>query len=133
MLSVRRLKALDLLKRPEISYSELMTVAGIGPGTTDIRIAEQVDVQVRYAGYLLRQASEVERNLRNEKTLIPENFDYQGVRGLSAEICEKLQVTCPKSIGQASRIPGITPAAISLLLVFLKRYRNEQAGVARSG
>ncbi len=129
----REARALDLLKRPEISYSELMNVTGIGPGTTDVRVAEQVDVQVRYAGYLTRQATEIERNRRNEKTQIPADFDYGSVRGLSAEICEKLQVTCPKSIGQASRMPGVTPAAISLLLVFLRRYRNDQAGVTRTG
>ncbi len=115
-------KVLDLLKRPELSYSDLMQVAGIGPGAVDIKVAEQVDVQMRYAGYLSRQADEVERNQRNEKTLIPDSFDYAGVRGLSAEICEKLQLTRPKSIGQAARVPGVTPAAISLLLVFLKRH-----------
>jgi len=116
-------KALDLLKRPEIGYSELMKVAGLGPGSSDAKVAEQVDVQVRYAGYLTRQAGEVERNQRNEDTLIPSGFDYSRVPGLSAELCEKLQKTLPESIGQASRMPGMTPAAISLLLVFLKRHR----------
>jgi len=116
-------KALDLLKRPEIGYSELMKVAGLGPGSSDAKVAEQVDVQVRYAGYLTRQAGEVERNQRNEDTLIPSGFDYSRVPGLSAELCEKLQKTLPESIGQASRMAGMTPAAISLLLVFLKRHR----------
>ena len=116
-------KALDLLKRPEISYSELMKVTGLGPGSSDEKVAEQVDVQVRYSGYLTRQAGEVERNQRNEDTLIPSGFDYNQVQGLSAELCEKLQKTLPESIGQASRMPGMTPAAISLLLVFLKRHR----------
>ena len=119
-------KALDLLKRPEVSYSGLMKVAGIGPGSGDVKVAEQVDVQVRYAGYLARQTSEVERNQRNEHTLIPSGFDYARVQGLSAELREKLQKTLPESIGQASRIPGMTPAAISLLLVFLKRHRNNR-------
>ena len=117
-------KALDLLKRPEISYSELMKVTGLGPGSSDDKVAEQVDVQVRYSGYLTRQAGEVERNQRNEDTLIPSGFDYNQVQGLSAELCEKLQKTLPESIGQASRMPGMTPAAISLLLVFLKRHRS---------
>jgi tRNA uridine 5-carboxymethylaminomethyl modification enzyme len=119
-------KALDLLKRPEISYSELMKVTGLGPGSDDAKVAEQVDVQVRYAGYLTRQAGEVERNQRNEGTLIPPGFDYAGVQGLSAELREKLQKTLPESIGQAARIPGMTPAAISLLLIFLKRHRGDR-------
>ena len=119
-------KALDLLKRPEVSYSDLMKVAGLGPGASDIKVAEQVDVQVRYAGYLTRQAGEVERNQRNESTQIPAGFDYSVVQGLSTELREKLQKTLPESIGQASRIPGMTPAAISLLLVFLKRHRGDR-------
>jgi len=117
-------KALDLLKRPEISYSELMKVVGLGPGSSDKKVAEQVDVQVRYSGYLTRQAGEVERNQRNEDTRIPSGFDYNQVQGLSAELCEKLQKFLPETIGQASRMPGMTPAAISLLLVFLKRHRS---------
>jgi len=119
-------KALDLLKRPEVSYSDLMTVAGLGPGSSDVKVAEQVDVQVRYAGYLIRQTEEVERNQRNERTVIPSGFDYARVQGLSSELREKLQKTLPESIGQASRIPGMTPAAISLLLVFLKRHRENR-------
>ena len=117
-------RALDLLKRPEISYPELMKVAGLGPGSNDAKVAEQVDVQVRYSGYLTRQAGEVEKNQRNEDTRIPSGFDYSQVQGLSAELREKLQKTLPESIGQASRIPGMTPAAISLLLIFLKRHRG---------
>jgi tRNA uridine 5-carboxymethylaminomethyl modification enzyme len=119
-------KALDLLKRPEINYTDLMKVAGLGPGSSDVKVAEQVDVQVRYAGYLSRQAGEVEKNQRNERTLIPDGFDYSGVQGLSAELAEKLQHTLPESIGQAARIPGMTPAAISLLLVYLKRHRGDR-------
>ena len=119
-------KALELLKRPEISYSDLMKVAGLGPGSSDEKVAEQVDVQVRYAGYLTRQAGEVERNQRNERTLIPAEFDYALVQGLSAELREKLQGIRPDSIGRASRIPGMTPAAISLLLVFLKRHGGKR-------
>jgi len=117
-------RALDLLRRPEISYPDLMKVAGLGPGSSDVKVAEQVDIQVRYAGYLTRQAGEVEKNQRNEDTLIPSGFDYSQVSGLSSELREKLQKTLPESIGQASRIPGMTPAAISLLLVYLKRHRS---------
>lgn len=117
-------RALDLLRRPEISYAELMKVAGLGPGSSDAKVAEQVDVQVRYSGYLTRQAGEVEKNQRNEETRIPAGFDYSQVQGLSAELREKLQETLPENIGQASRIPGMTPAAISLLLIFLKRHRG---------
>jgi len=116
-------RALDLLRRPEISYVELMKVEGLGPGETDSKVAEQVDIQVRYEGYLTRQASEVERNQRNEGTRIPAGFDYGQVQGLSAELCEKLRKIQPENIGQASRIPGMTPAAISLMLVYLKRSR----------
>lgn len=119
-------KALDLLKRPEVSYPDLMKVAGLGPGSDDMKVAEQVDVQVRYAGYLTRQLGEVERNQRNENTQIPSGFDYNLVQGLSAELSEKLQKTLPESIGQAARIPGMTPAAISLLLIFLKRHRGDR-------
>lgn len=118
--------ALDLLKRPEIAYSDLMKVVGLGPGASDVKVAEQVDVQVRYAGYVTRQAAEVEKNQRNEQTRIPAGFDYSEVKSLSAELREKLQHTLPESIGQATRIPGMTPAAISLLLVFLKRRGNNR-------
>jgi len=117
-------RALDLLKRPEINYTDLMKVTGIGPGAGDAKVAEQVDVQVRYAGYVTRQAVEVEKSQRNEKSKIPPDFDYSQVSGLSAELCEKLQHNLPESIGQAARIPGMTPAAISLLLVFLKRKKS---------
>lgn len=119
-------KALDLLKRPEISYADLMRVKGLGPGSGDVKVAEQVDVQVRYAGYLSRQAGEIEKTQRNEQTLIPAGFDYTKVQGLSAELTEKLQRALPESIGQASRIPGMTPAAISLLLIYLKRHNGDR-------
>jgi len=119
-------RALDLLKRPEISYPDLMQVTGLGPGSNDVKVAEQVDVQARYAGYVARQAGEVEKNQRNEHTRIPEGFEYAHIKGLSAELQEKLQHTQPQSIGQASRIPGMTPAGISLLLVYLKRRGNSR-------
>ncbi len=113
--------ALDLLKRPELDYTAMMGVQGIGPGDPDPRVCEQVEVQVKYAGYLDRQDGEIARNRRNEGKAIPGEFNYSIVRGLSFEVSEKLQKIKPETIGQASRIPGMTPAAISLLLVHLKK------------
>ena len=112
----------DLLRRPELDYSGLTSISGIGPAVADARVAEQVEISIKYAGYLDRQRDEIERNRRHEGTGIPHGFDYEGVRGLSAEVCSKLKATRPATIGQAQRISGVTPAAISLLLVHLKRH-----------
>ena len=120
----RDTNALDLLRRPEVDYAGLVGVDGFGPGVADARVAEQVEVGVKYAGYIDRQRDEVERAARHEATAIPDAFDYAAVRGLSAEVLAKLQRHQPTTIGQARRISGITPAAISLLLVHLKRPRN---------
>ena len=117
-------RALDLLKRPDLSYRDLMKVNRLGPGTDEHNVAEQVEIQLRYAGYLVRQKSEVERNRRKEDTLIPSSIDYDKVQGLSTELREKLQSTRPETIGQATRIPGMTPAAISLLLIYLKHSKS---------
>jgi tRNA uridine 5-carboxymethylaminomethyl modification enzyme len=114
-------RALDLLKRPEMSYAKLAGIEGVGPGVPDPKVAEQVEIQSRYAGYLGRQQTDIERRRRHESEVIPEAFDYGSVRGLSAEVREKLERVRPDTIGQASRIPGMTPAAISLLLVHLKK------------
>ena len=92
-----------------------------GPGVGDPKVAEQVEIQSRYAGYLGRQQADIDRRRRHEREPIPGNFDYGSVRGLSAEVREKLERVRPDTIGQASRIPGMTPAAISLLLVHLKK------------
>ncbi|HUD41852.1 MAG TPA: tRNA uridine-5-carboxymethylaminomethyl(34) synthesis enzyme MnmG [Dokdonella sp.] len=116
--------ALDLLRRPEVGYLALAAVPGFGPAVEDEAIAEQVEVSVKYAGYLERQREEIERNRRHEATPIPEGFDYDAVRGLSAEVQVKLKRSRPATIGQAQRISGVTPAAISLLLVHLKRQRR---------
>ncbi len=123
----REVRALDLLRRPELNYARLMEVEGIGPGVADGSVAAQVEVQTKYAGYLDRQAEDVERNRRNEARVIPDAFDYRRVSGLSAELSEKLQRVRPGTIGQASRIPGMTPAAISLLRVYLKKYAGRHA------
>jgi tRNA uridine 5-carboxymethylaminomethyl modification enzyme len=117
----REASALDLLRRPELDYAKLVRVAGIGPGVDDARVAEQVEIGIKYEGYLNRQRDEIERQRRNEDTTIPNGFDYAAVSGLSAEVAQKLSRALPQTVGQASRIAGVTPAAISLLLVHLKR------------
>jgi tRNA uridine 5-carboxymethylaminomethyl modification enzyme len=117
----RETHALDLLRRPEVLYRDLIGVEGLGPGTTEPQVAEQVEVAAKYAGYLDRQRDEIERNRRHDDTAIPADFDFDGVRGLSAEVLTKLKHVRPQTIAQARRISGVTPAAVSLLLVHLKR------------
>src|ERR1700722_7201034 len=119
----RETNALDLLRRPEMDYAALMCVAALGPAVDDARVAEQVEIAAKYAGYLDRQTLEIDRQRSPEETLIPSQFDYAIVRGLSTEALQKLQRVRPEAIGQAMRIAGMTPAAISLLLVHLKRRR----------
>ncbi|MGP6380234.1 tRNA uridine-5-carboxymethylaminomethyl(34) synthesis enzyme MnmG [Yersinia bercovieri] len=111
----------ELLRRPEIDYRLLMTLPSFGPALTDPQAADQVEIQVKYEGYIARQQEEIEKQLRNENTLLPVDLDYQQVSGLSNEVIAKLNDHKPNSIGQASRISGITPAAISILLVWLKK------------
>jgi len=120
----RETNVLDLIKRPELDYAKLMSVPSIGPAVADAQVAEQVEIGVKYAGYLDRQRDEIERQQRNESTPIPSGFDFAGVHGLSAEVQQKLERVQPETIGQAQRIPGMTPAAISLLLVHLERARR---------
>jgi tRNA uridine 5-carboxymethylaminomethyl modification enzyme len=122
----RETHVLDLIKRPELGYAALMRVPALGPGVDDAQVAEQVEIGVKYAGYVERQREEIARQQRHEETLIPEAFDYVAVRGLSAEVQQKLERVRPHSIGQAQRIPGMTPAAISLLLVHLERLRRSR-------
>jgi tRNA uridine 5-carboxymethylaminomethyl modification enzyme len=117
----RETNALDLLRRPELDYARLASVPELGPAVDDADVAAQVEVQAKYAGYLERQREEIERQRRHEQTAIPPGFDYDKVRGLSAEVLLKLKRVRPETIGQAARISGVTPAAISLLLVHLKR------------
>jgi tRNA uridine 5-carboxymethylaminomethyl modification enzyme len=114
----------ELLRRPEIDYAALMQVEGIGPGVVAEDVADQVGIQIRYAGYLGRQQNEIDRQRRAAGELIPAEFRFETVKGLSAELLEKLERIRPHSIDQASRIPGMTPAAISQLLVYLKRHRS---------
>jgi len=111
----------DLLRRPEMSYQAMINMSAFKPGLDDPQAAEQVEIQVKYEGYIARQQDEIERQQRNENTLLPATLDYRQVNGLSNEVIAKLNDHKPVSIGQASRISGITPAAISILLVWLKK------------
>jgi tRNA uridine 5-carboxymethylaminomethyl modification enzyme len=117
----RETSALDLLRRPELDYVRLTSVAELGPAVEREDVAAQVEVQTKYAGYLQRQRDDIERQRRQEHTAIPASFDYDKVRGLSAEVLAKLKRGQPATVGQAARISGVTPASISLLLVHLKR------------
>jgi tRNA uridine 5-carboxymethylaminomethyl modification enzyme len=112
---------LQLLKRPEFSYSDIAKLPNIAVADIDPAVSEQVEIQAKYSGYIQRQEEEVERNRRQEETALPDDLDYQNVRGLSTEVIEKLSQHRPINLGQASRIQGITPAAISLLRIYLKK------------
>jgi tRNA uridine 5-carboxymethylaminomethyl modification enzyme len=126
----------DLLRRPDVSYGELVTIRRAdgaelgGPGVADPAVAEQVEISVKYAGYIARQGEEVARHEAHETTHIPAAIDYDRVRGLSIEVRQKLKALRPETIGQASRISGVTPAAISLLLVHLKRIGRGSGALA---
>jgi len=123
----------ELLRRPDVNYASLVSLSGTGEGVTDEKVAEQVEIQAKYHGYIERQREEIERNEQYETLLLPETIDYSEVRGLSNEVQQKLNQYKPETIGQAARISGITPAAISLLLVHLKRgFRDNQTGKKRA-
>ena len=111
----------DLLRRPDVSYANLMSLPGAGEPVHDPVVAEEVEIQIKYDGYIARQHDEVLRRQQYEATALPLDLDYRAVRGLSKEVQQKLNQHKPETIGQASRISGLTPAAISLLLVHLKR------------
>lgn len=111
----------ELVKRPEVTYKQLMQIESLGPSLSDEAAAEQVETQLKYAGYIARQQDEIDKQVRNEHAMIPVEFDYKQVKGLSNEVVAKLTDAKPETIGQASRISGVTPAAISLLLVYLKK------------
>jgi tRNA uridine 5-carboxymethylaminomethyl modification enzyme len=124
-----------LLKRPEVTYSSLLSLRA-ADGTSlgeavrhpDASVAEQVEIQIKYAGYIARQEDEVLRHESAESTRIPASLDYDAVRGLSIEVRQKLAAQRPETVGQASRISGVTPAAISLLLVHIKRLNKAGGG-----
>jgi tRNA uridine 5-carboxymethylaminomethyl modification enzyme len=112
----------DLIRRPEVRYDDLMKIECMGPAISNKQAAEQVEIQIKYAGYIDRQLDEISKKKRHENTLIPFNFDFTQISGLSNEVVAKLSDSRPETIGKASRISGITPAAISLLLVYLKKH-----------
>jgi tRNA uridine 5-carboxymethylaminomethyl modification enzyme len=117
----REYPLMELLRRPGVTYAGLMSLAGIGPGVTDPAVGDQVEIQAKYHGYIERQREEIARVGHYEGTKLPDDLDYAAVQGLSIEVKEKLNKRRPETLGQASRIAGITPAAISLLLVHLRR------------
>ena len=112
---------LELLRRPEVRYTELTALPVAGPAVEDAQVSEQIEIQAKYAGYIERQQDEIEKHQRHEDTRLPEELDYASVRGLSIEARQKLTRHRPTTLGHAARLSGITPAAISLLLVHLKR------------
>ncbi|PRB83026.1 tRNA uridine-5-carboxymethylaminomethyl(34) synthesis enzyme MnmG [Pseudomonas sp. MYb185] len=115
----REYNLLDLLRRPEVDYQTLTQLTGVAEIPADA--AEQVEIHTKYAGYIERQQDEIDKLRQNEQTLLPEDLDYAALNGLSKEISQKLASIRPQTLGQASRIPGVTPAAISLLLIHLKK------------
>ena len=118
----REYSLLELLKRPELTYDDLASLGG--EPVKNRQVAEQVEIQARYQGYIERQTEEIARLRRHEETRLPPDFDYDVISGLSNEVRMKLKDTRPGTLGQASRIQGITPAAISLLLIYLKKSGN---------
>jgi tRNA uridine 5-carboxymethylaminomethyl modification enzyme len=130
----REVRAFELLRRPELSYDDLRSSVprsasdddGVADWTGDERLAQQVgqqvDVQAKYSGYLERQSQEIDRQQRHENLRLPEEIDYSKVAGLSNEARQSLHSVRPQTLGQAARIPGLTPAALSLLLVHLKKH-----------
>lgn len=120
---IRESRGVDMLRRPELDYEKLMSVDGLGPAVTDPAVAEQVEIQAKYEGYLNRQKEEIEKARRYEERSIPSDMDYADVQGLSNEVRQKLIDHRPETLGQAGRISGVTPAAVSLLLVHLKKRR----------
>jgi tRNA uridine 5-carboxymethylaminomethyl modification enzyme len=111
----------DLLRRPEVSYAGLLSLPGAGEGLASSELIEQVEIEAKYQGYIERQKDEIEKSLAHESMPLPVDIDYTEVTGLSFEVRQKLARMRPQTLGQASRLQGVTPAAISLLLVHLKR------------
>ena len=131
----REMKAIELLRRPEVRYADVVGLARVG-ASGDVealddelreQVAQSLEIEARYAGYVERQRREIERQRRDADTPLPEDFDYGAVRGLSNEVREKLERIRPRDLGQASRIAGMTPAAISLLLIHLKKRQRQSA------
>lgn len=117
----REQNLLTLLRRPAVEFDALMSYPAAGPGPDDPRVCQQVVIAARYDGYVKRQAAQIARAEKHETLSVPKDIDYKNVIGLSAEVCEKLAQHRPSTLGQAARIPGVTPAAVSLLLVHLRQ------------
>ena len=117
----REARALDLIARPQASYASVTALPGVGAGAVEPAVQEQVEIQAKYAGYIDRQKAEIQRTRNNEALRLPRDLDFAGVKGLSSEVREKLDRHRPETIGQAGRIPGVTPAAVSLLLIHIKK------------
>jgi tRNA uridine 5-carboxymethylaminomethyl modification enzyme len=111
---------MELLRRPEVDVQRLLSFLHGGADIAE-QVSEQAEIQAKYAGYIVRQQTEIDKALRYDHLRLPESLDYSGVPGLSNEVSQKLTAQRPETLGQASRIPGMTPAAVSLLLVFLKK------------
>jgi len=124
----REYPAVELLRRPDVSYQDMATLPAFAAPELAAAVTEQVEIQAKYAGYIRRQQDEIERNRKYGELSIPEDLDFESVRGLSQEVRQIFSATHPETLGQASRIPGVTPAAISVLLVHLKRDRLRAAG-----
>jgi tRNA uridine 5-carboxymethylaminomethyl modification enzyme len=112
----------DLLKRPELNHQIISSLYPDSPTSIKPAVADQVEIDAKYSGYINRQQDEIDRMQRHENTAIPVGFDYQGISGLSNEVKQKLSDAMPETLARAARIPGVTPAAISLLLVSLKKH-----------
>jgi len=119
----REYRLFDLLRRPQVSYASLLTLPGAGAAVAAPEVIEQLEIQAKYQGYIERQKDEVEKSLAHESLSLPDDIDYAKVHGLSFEVRQKFAQMRPQTLGQASRLQGVTPAAISLLLVHLKRYQ----------
>jgi len=119
----------ELLRRPDVTYAKLMSLNGAGPGVADPQAAEQVEIQAKYQGYIERQQEEIARFEHYENLRLPQDLDYTALRGLSVEVQQKLNQHRPETLGQAARLPGVTPAAVSVLLVHLKhKFSNVRRG-----
>jgi tRNA uridine 5-carboxymethylaminomethyl modification enzyme len=117
----REANLLDLLRRPEVTYNNIANLSGLESDVDDVSVTEQVQIQAKYAGYIERQQAEIARSLRYEDMALPPQMSFQQVPGLSSEVVEKLDKHRPETLGQAGRIQGVTPAAVSLLLVHMKK------------
>jgi tRNA uridine 5-carboxymethylaminomethyl modification enzyme len=115
----REYSGIELLRRPQLCYEDVANALAFDP--VDPRVAEQVEIQARYAGYIDRQQDDIERLRRNENVVLPDTLDYADIAGLSHEVRQKLSELRPRTLAQAGRIPGVTPAALSLLLIHLKK------------